>query len=206
MQFRLHRSRLIVPALCAALMLAWSGMAWGAAVPFITQLNFDVTIDAVDSGDGNPYYHYTYTATIPETGSTEDCYGWYLIGAEYIEPGSITHTDAGGYDWYPGEIVQPSSGPTHQTSSGLLNYNTSPVVWWTQESVSDGTHTGVIGTFEFDSLKGPMTREWLAHSDGNFYVTGTTIGPSPGLSPVFLLLAQGVPILGWIGYRRRRQS
>lgn len=206
MHERASRHRLAVTLLCAALVLAWSGTVWGAAIPFVSQLSFDVTIDAVDSGDGNPYYHYKYTASIPDTGSTEDCYGWYLMGADFIEPSTITQTDAGGYEWYSGEIVQPGDGPSNQTSSGLANFNDGPVVWWTQKSVADGTHTGTIGTFEFDSVKGPMTREWLAHSDGNFAVTGTTIGPSPGLSPILLLLGQGVPILGWIGYKRRRHA
>lgn len=195
---------LAVGVMCAVLLLAGSAPGWAADSPFInTGLSFDVTIEASTvTGE----YHYKYTASIPESGSREDCFGWYLMGAEYITPGSITHTNLGDYTWYAGEIVQPDASPTHGPAAGVKNTNSSPVVWWIQESVNGGTTQQDIGTFEFDSTKGPMSREWLAHSDGGHYVVGDTIGPSPELSPLLLMLGQGVPILGWIGWKRRRAS
>ena len=206
---------LATAVMCLVLLVAVNGAGWSELEsPFDNpHLNFDVTITG---GHTSGLYHYEYTASIAEPGSDVDCYGWFMTGAEYIDLGSIGETNVayqagppptGGYSWWDAEIVQPGEKPSHQTAAGLTNPTNGPVIWWVRSSLDgSGTYAGDIGTFWFDSPKAPMNRQWLAHDPGSTQATGSVTGPSPELSPLLLLLGQGVPLLGFIGWRRRQRS
>ena len=210
MQNRASPRGLAAAVMCLVLLVAVNGVAWSLGDPFAQALSFDVT---VIGGHASGLYHYEYTASIPSAGSSEDVYGWFLTGAYGIDLDTIAQTGASGYSWYAGEIVQPGAPPSNASASGLFNPWSGPVIWWVQEDLDgvSGTEAGAIGTFSFDSTNPPMNREWLAHAKGSSsaipaYVTGWVEGPTPELSPLLLLVGQGVPMLGFIAWRRRQRS
>ena len=202
---------LAAAVMCLVLLVAVNGVGWSLD-PYVQVLTFDVT---VIGGHESGLYRYEYTASIPSPGSSEDVYGWFLTGAYGIDLDSIGQTGDNGYSWYAGEIIQSGAGPSNDdTACGLVNPWSGPTIWWIQEDLDgvSGTQPGPIGTFSFDSTNPPMNREWLAHAKGSSsdappaYVTGWVEGPTPELSPLLLLLGQGVPMLGFIGWRRRQRS
>jgi hypothetical protein len=196
---------LAAAVMCLALVLTVCGTAGADGSRLVTDLAFDVTIIEANVTCG--WHHYAYTVRLGEQSSGGDVGGWYLTGAFGIDPSSITHQDYGGYGWRLGEVVQPGGSPSGAPGAGLFNNTNTPVIWWVRDSLSgSGTDRGVIGTFEFDSPNAPTSRAWLAHSDETAYATGSAAGPTPELSPLLLMLGQGVPILGWIAARRRSRS
>lgn len=191
--------------ICLVLGLAVYGMA-GAANWFSADLTFDVTVQDVVSGT----YLYTYDLTIPDLEDpnpdiSEPVRSFCVTGAFDVDTATISQTGYNGYGWYAGEIVYPGDSPFWD--SGLQNPTNIPVMWWIRSTLAgSGTGDGQIGSFSFVSTSPPMDRDWVAHSQNTFMAEGSALGPTPELSPLLLLLGQGVPILGWIGLRRRRGS
>lgn len=175
---------------------------------FTAQLSFDVTV--ADGASQRTAWFYTYTVSIPdlEQGTpdiAEPVRSFAITGAFDIDPATITQVGGGGYEWYPGEIVYPGNSPSHD--AGLQNPTPSPVIWWIRSSlIGSGTAAGTIATFSFVSTSPPkVARLWVAHSQNLLQADGEVVGPTPELPPL-LLLGQSAPILGWLGYRRRRRS
>lgn len=204
-------SRLAVAVMCAALLVSGADVAF-AGLSY-TDLSFDVTV--VDDVTTDSYV-YDYTVSIPGDAGDDnpdicsDVDGFYIEGAYHVS--DITHVNEpdNGYVWYAGEVLEYGESPSWDPS--LTNTGSLPLIVWGRnpDESGDGRFAGPIGSFSFASTNGPMTRDWVALSyskDGTLLeATGETVGPTPGLSPILLLLGQGVPILGWIGYRRRRES
>lgn len=206
MRLRLNRNPCLMIAVAMALMVSASGAIHASDWYVPATLAFDVTV--APSTDETSTWLYTYVLSIPDLEPdqediAEPVWAFMIEGAYHTS--DVTQVGANGYTWLPGEVLDPGESPTWFT--GLVNPTDHPVMAWGRESLSGtGVAAGVIGTFSFTSLNGPMTREYTALSSRLLEANGETLGPTPGLSPIFLLLGQGVPILGWIGYRRRRQS
>ncbi|MGI5817395.1 MAG: hypothetical protein ACOX9R_04785 [Armatimonadota bacterium] len=192
--------------MCAALLVL---AAHGAlAQPAYTQFVFDVTVTY--SGGGS--YLYSYDLDIAQNLSSAIDAFW-LDGAYGVDLATISHTDSTKYTWRDGEIIEPGEKPSWDTTPVVpgvykyLNAGAMPAIVWGRESLGTDPRTpGFAGAFSFNSSQPPHSRMWYVSGCGGEYDSGVTTGPTPGLSPILLLLGQGVPILGWIGYRRRRQA
>lgn len=207
MKMRASPNRLTVAVLCAALIVVASGAIHASEWYVPADLDFDVTVNPT-ADEQNPSWVYSYVLSIPDLELDEEDIAepvWAFIVEGAYHATDITQTGANGYSWLPGEVLQPGESPSW--FSGLVNPTTHPVMAWGRSSLDGtGVGAGVIGEFSFTSPNGPMTREYTALSARLLEANGETVGPTPGLSPILLLLGQGVPIIGWIGYRRRRQS
>ncbi|MEA3402554.1 MAG: hypothetical protein U9R79_15050 [Armatimonadota bacterium] len=204
MQGRASLNWLAVAVMCLALLVLASHGA--LAEPAYTAFVFDVTVTY--SGGGS--YTYTYDLDIVEDLSSP-IEGFWLDGAYGVDVTTISHTDTTKYAWRDGEVLQPGEVPSWDgvlgQSGKYLNTGSMPAILWGRASLGTDPQTpGDAGTFTFHSSEPPHDRDWYVSGCGGEYDTDVTTGPSPELSPLMLLLGQGIPILGWIGYRRRRQS
>ena len=193
--------------ICAALVVIGCGVASAQAAK--TEFVFDVTVTYAVGGS----WTYGYDLQIVEPLSSAIQVFW-LEGAYGIDPGSIGHTDEGAYTWYDGDILEPGDLPSWDGQLGAPGYpgdyqnigSHPAIVWGVSSAAQNQLAVGPAGTFWFTSSQGPHQRDWYVYGCGLDSDTGVTVGPTPELSPILLMLGQGVPILGWIGFRRRRQS
>jgi len=206
MQQRASHSRLAVTLLCSALLMVAANGAF--ALPAYTGFVFDVTVTYSPGGS----YIYSYDLDIQDNLSSNISAFW-LDGAYGVDLATIAHTDSTKYTWLAGEVLEPGERPSwdttpvYGTTYKYTNTGTMPAIVWGRESVGVEPKTpGFAGAFTFHSSQPPHEREWFVSGCGGEFDSGVTTGPTPGLSPIFLLLGQGVPIIGWIGYRRRRKS
>ncbi|MFO8081784.1 MAG: hypothetical protein R6V07_15965 [Armatimonadota bacterium] len=210
MHERASRHRLAVTLLCAALlMLAGHG---ALATPQWSGFVFDVTVTYEPGGS----YIYSYDLEIADNLSS-NLDAFWLEGAYGVDLATISHTDTDKYSWNPGEVIKPGERPSWDTNPvytdgdtdiyKYTNIGTMPAIVWGKASIgTDPKLPGLAGSFSFHSDNPPHTREWYVSGCGGEGDSGLTTGPTPGLSPILLLLGQGVPILGWIGYKRRRHA
>lgn len=128
-----HTAVMLRAVVCLFLLAAVYGSAWALPNPWGSGgLAFDVTVTGgYDSG----LYEYKFTASIPDGGSGEDVYGWFLTGAYGIDPGSIWQTGSNGYHWEAGEVIDPGSSPSTIPAAGLKNNTSLPVIWWVQSDL-----------------------------------------------------------------------
>ncbi len=206
MHLNTSRNRLVICLVSLALLVV--GTSTASAGPAWTGFVFDVTVDYTPGGE----YTYKYDLNIAEDLSSPIDAFW-LDGAYGVNLATINHTDTVKYTWLDGEIVMPGEKPSWDVTPvtpGVYKYENTgsdpAIVWGRSSEGTDPKTPGLAGEFVFESSQPPHAREWYVSGCGGEGDSGITTGPSPEPAPILLLLSQGVPILGWIGYRRRRKS